>query len=488
MYRVLLCLISLTIVAKQAEPLKDPYQPIRYTAAFYQDDLWVTYHEALHASGCADNLLVNHSIDDPNVKLDHTMVQHELKLYQDACMQRLQRARTTALAEPALYACLEMGLMAVGAAVLMKFLGKESAGGSFAAFTALFDSLRLMRGVIQSGCNLVSRPDNPLEQYENRFACNKCFIPRALWPKIMRELISARQNDFSREVHTGFLEFALGFTTYRPLPSLQASAASLHEVKKIIAERIRSFFVAYGYEQFCPDVYAIVLNVTKFIDQVADPSAQAMPRYIYLYGPGGIGKTYFVAQLASWIEELLPGAVNFEQVVINSSQELEGTVDRPGALLKVLHNQLRQQRRGSIVVFDEADLNDPSLIAAAKRTFNVDQSAISTAYLGQGPEGAGIELERRPMLIFVANNSTIADAALASRFDTVHFPTPSKSALLAYAISILHTSEAVQQSAKIIDTEEVSAWIETLTQQQLNYRFIAGAVEIAFLLDNILSF
>lgn len=489
---VLLFLVCGTLVATamQRTPQKDPFQPIRYARAFNQESLWLNkYRSLMELMGCGENVFGTREVPSfeevaypvfDEAALDWPTIDRQLAAYRIDCMSILNRARQMALAEPGIYAAIEMGLMITSAGLAMRFLGSESVGGSFAGFAAIIDSVHLMSGAIQSGYNLFSWPDNTLEQYEDCFACNKCFIPRAMWPKIIRELISARQNEYSREVHTGFLQFALGFTVYKPLPKLHMQAASLDDVKEILSKRIRAFFERYGYEDLSRELYAIELNVAKFIDQLAGQSMQA-PRYIYLHGSGGIGKTYFVEQLAQWIEELLPGSLNFEQIVINDAQELEGTASRPGALLKVLYNRLRRNKRGSVVVFDEANLNDPMLVAAAKRTFNLDRSRLATAYLGEGSEGAGIELAMPPMLIFVASNDSIADEALAGRFDVINFPRPSKQALLEHALSALQASGLMKRSRRSIDIQAVRAWVETLDEKQLNYRFVAGNVEAEFL-------
>jgi hypothetical protein len=477
---------SLYTHAKPAPLPKDPYQSIRYAYAFNQDDLWQQYHTLMAQMGCLQN------ISDLDVQYDialfdeHTVAQ-QLMVYQDACMCKLNTARKLTLAEPGIYATIEIVARIAAAAAVMQLLGTESAGGSFAGFTAIFDSLRSLQAIIQTTCNLCSWPDNPLQQYEDCFAKNKCFIPHVLWPKIVQELISARQNEFSRQMHMDFLQFVLGFTTYKPQPKLQMNASSLDAIKDELSARIHTFFDHYTTNSCnAVEIQNIALNVAKFIDQLADSTTRCRPRYIYLHGPGGIGKTYFVQQLSQWIEELLPESVNFEAVVINSGQELEGNTERPGALLKVMHNQLLQNKRGSVVILDEATwLNDPAMRAAAKRTFNLDQSTLCTAYFGDSPDGAGVPIALAPMLIFVASNDEIIDTALASRFDSIHYPLPSKELLVECAVQIVQTSQALRRSGIVVDVQTVRQWIDTLTHEQCNFRFVASNVEAEFLVRAI---
>lgn len=473
---------------------KDPYQSIRYSSAFDQEIIWQQYRPLMERLGCTtnvfehdDNDLIDMSANNGDrgyhiVQMDDADIDQEhYAAYQESCLKTLRRARRYALAEPGIYAGAEILAISTGAIAAMALLGKDSMGGSFAGFAAIFDSLRLTRGLIQSGYNLISVPDNVLESYEDRFAKNKCFIPRALWPKIMRELVSARQNEFSREKHTNFLQFALGFATCKAQPVLNLKDRSIDDVKRQLSGRLRNFFDTYTYDEHDEaGMYRMGLNVEKFIDRLFDQSACSTPRYMYLHGTGGIGKTYCVHKLSQWINEVVP--VNFENIVINSVHDLEGNEDRPGALLKVLYNQLAQNKRGSIVMLDEATwLNDPAMIPAAKRTFNADQSTLNTEYFGTGSDGSGIPLTMPPMLIFVASNNELEDVALASRFDIIRYPMPSERLLIDYAIDFAQKSSVLTREGVAVDNDTIERYVGGLDKQQRNFRHIEASVEAELL-------
>lgn len=255
------------------------------------------------------------------------------------------------------------------------------------------------------------------------------------------------------------------------------------EIKTELNERIEAYFDRYIMtSETARELAFIKLNVDKFVDQLFDRSSGPAPRYIYLVGSGGIGKTHFVEQLSQWIEELLPESVNFEAVVVQNAEELEGTAKQSGALLNVLHNQLAQNKHGSVVILDEATwLNASAMVPCAKRTFNVDQSKLCTAYFGNGPDGRSVSLAIPPMLIFVASNEDIKDDALASRFDVVHYPAPSKEALIMHAAKIARESRALQRAGISVGQDAIESWINQLDSKLLNFRSVAGQVEVEFL-------
>src|SRR5207245_10776326 len=167
--------------------------------------------------------------------------------------------------------------------------------------------------------------------------------------------------------------------------------------------------------------------------------------YIYLYGPGGIGKTHFVRMLHTWIEELLPNKVLFENLIILSQEELEGNHRNPGAMLRTLSNQLAAKKQGAIIFMDEATcLNNQGMISGAKRVFNGSQADIATTYFGDGMDGMGVKIKGLPTIIFVASNEPINDPALASRFDVIEYPRPTSDALVNYALQLTGNSHVLR--------------------------------------------
>jgi hypothetical protein len=471
---------------------QDDFRKIRYSDAFEQGDLWRgEFRSLMEHMGCDENVFEENtflegSSDDGayhSITIQEDMTD-QVQAYEEACMRRLNNTRRRALAEPGIFALAEIGLFSAGGVAAFNLLGGSSMGGSFAIFSAMFTALAKMPGIILSGYNLMNWPDNPLEPHEDRFAKNKCFISRLLWSKIERAFISARTNEFEREGHTHFLNFALGITTFKPQPPLRFKEDfSLAAVKLELDRRIEHHFEEYTPEsRIAHELCLINLNVKKFVDQLLRSEGSPAPRYLFFDGSGGIGKTYFGNCLSNWLQELLPDSVNYESLVINSAAELEGTSDRPGALLKVLHNQLARNKRGSVVVIDEATwLNEQSMRAPAKRVFNLDQSKLCTAYFGNGPDGAGIELAIPPMLVVVASNDSISDVNLASRFDIVHYPLPTKAALIRHAERVIAKSDALKHIQLPIQHDEIASWIETLDAVKHNFRFIEGNVEAAFL-------
>jgi hypothetical protein len=530
-------------LASQSTIPKDPYQPMRYSQAFDQEAIYRQFRPLMEKLGCAKNVFPNVIVNNapqpqeaaPEVALieapqiisehfgaaaaqqpapegndfgyqplvnepeiipeqepDYELVEiegvtaaQEFDRFEQACLKRLNKARILALAQPALNALSQMAIVGGGAGLAVTTLGASSMGGSIATMSAFFNALENLKDSYQSGQNLYKWPDNPLGEREEYFAKNKCFIPRVLWPKITNAFVSARQSEFGREKHTDFIDFALAFTAFKPKPKIGfKNNMSVEAIKNELNRRIDDFFANYQQRENIQGLSHIKINVSKFIDQIVNNQEARGPRYIYLYGSGGIGKTYFVQKLSEWIDELIPNSVKFEDLIITSEIQLEGSPELPGAFLKVLRNQFQANKRGSVVMIDEATwLNEPGMVSSAKRAFNGNSSKLSTSYFGTNIDGTGIELDLPLMLIFVASNDKINDPALTSRFDIVNFPAPTLDTLINMAFEIATKSQDLRRIGCAVSKEMIKNWVESLKPEEKNFRFVDGNVE-PYLLEN----
>ncbi|MBI2344817.1 ATP-binding protein [Candidatus Dependentiae bacterium] len=484
-----------------AKGVLNPYDTIRYHEAFDQDLLYKKYEKLMHVLGCAPNVFGDDSDDKFFLKskryvygshdqgyIFEKQIIDEIERYQQDCLKRLNYARFMVLAEPGIESAMYIGFGGLAALAAIYLFGKESAGGSYSGYSAIFSAAYELNGLGKSLYNLAFPPNNSLDSLENYFAKNKCFIPKILWSKIINAFIDARQTDALKEKSINFLKFALGFTVYRlPIKGIFRSEHAIVEIKNELDQRIDRFFYEYSInEQERISLTHIKINVAKFIDALIDTSKKP-PRYIYLHGLGGIGKTHFVQTLASWLEELMPKAIYYQDLVINSITELEGDENKPGAFLKILRNQTMENKIGSVVMIDEATwLNDHDMVSAAKRIFNGDRTRLSTAYFGLDVDGSAVALDMPPMLIFVASNEELADLALASRFDIVNYPLPTKETLAHYAYKIVQSSNVLSNYSSKIGYDEVMAWIHSIDFKNLNFRYIAGHIETYFL-NKVLS-
>lgn len=498
---------------------QDPLRNIRYTDAFNQDKIYTKFNSYLVSMGCAANCSdqlkkpaaaaaaasaadmsivfkepsENHvkphgETNSSIIKIDPVMQE----AYENACLAQLKSARTWAITEPARESLTMLGLLAAAATGTSMSMGADSFGGSFSIFAVVFNSAYLLRESIRSAYTYAYPPVHALDSLEIKFAKNKCFIPKAFWPKIIETFMTARQNQFAQLKAMDFLQFALGLTIYKPKPVISLNQAKYEQVCNVLHSRIDSYFKDYEFsdkndkamQKFC---WCIKINLDKFIKTIVSRNNPA-PRYIYLCGSGGIGKTYFVQQLSSWIEELVPHSVRFETISVSNAQELEGTGQRPGIMLRILRNQLESNKNASVLFMDEATwLNEPGMLNSAKRVFNGDQTHISTNYFGDGMDGNGLSLAVPPLLIFCAANKKIEEAALSSRFDSLDYPAPKKSTLLIHALKIARNSGTLQRAGIKIDStaqDKLIAWINA--KKIDNFRHIASEVEIQLLQnDNV---
>ncbi len=500
---------------------QDPLSRINYRDAFDQKKIHKKFEWLMRELGCAENVfgpddssaIVIDIRDDKSLQPSCTQSSWEflrrlaLELtlqdpdqspyltqqdYERACVNCLQAARRWAITEPARESMTLMGLMGCAVAAIKKMVGPESMGGSFGIFTGLFNAAFLCRPCIRSCYNWQWPPAHPLNDLEGRFAKNQCFIPKALWRVIIEKFMIARNNQFQQRECTDFIEFALGLTTYKPKPEIKIDGHPVDEhsvtrAMEILSPQIDQFFADYeDQEDGGKSILFIKLNVYKFLQVLVGKTDEA-PRYIHLHGPGGIGKTHFVYKLSEWINKIIPNSIRFEDLVITSAEELEGSVNRPGAILRVLRNQVIEDKRGSIVFMDEATwLNREDMISPAKRVFNGNLANLSTAYFGGGIEGAGIKLKLPPMLIFVASNEEIKDAALKSRFDTILFPSPTQQTLTCHAQEIVRENGFLRSqnlADKTIDIAQLTA--DFIREEEIkNFREVKSKI-IPFILSKI---
>ena len=296
----------------------------------------------------------------------------------------------------------------------------------------------------------------------------------------------ARQNQFEQRKSMDFITFALGITIYKPKPEIGLDQSAAEHITQDLWARIDLFFNDYDNSSNNGDPkyrWYLKVNIHKFVQALLNRNGQA-PRYLCLYGPQGIGKTHFVNELCKWMEELISDGIRLEELVITSAGELEGSEQRPGAILRVLRNQLMANKRGSVVFMDEATwLNRDDMISPSKRIFNGDQAKLSTSYFGGGVDGTGLTLELPPMLIFVAMNEEIKDPALKSRFDYIHYPSPKQEALTTYALALAKKSAILHADSNMFDRSKIDAWIQSLDISDRNFRYVSGNIE-ALLCDD----
>jgi len=457
----------------------DPLSRIDYSKAFDQTKLHEEYKDLMIALNCHENIFKN--TQTINNHMGYKQIEKAQKEFTKACVNQLEKARFQTIMMPAYENMGILALIAAAAKATSKFAGKESVGGSLGVLDFFMHAAFRMTEIVSSGLNLIYKPTHPLNQFEESFAKNQCFIPKPLWPIIIEKFTLARQNQFEQLKAMNFLEFALGLTIYQQPANTNLKTVTINHTIQELHTRIDQFFAHYNDKsngEFCR---LLKINIAKFVLALAGDT-QISPRYIYLHGPGGIGKTHFVRTLAQWIEELMPDTACFNDLIITSTSELEGDQAQPGSMLRVLRNQLMGKKRGSIVFMDEATwLNEGSMVSAAKRVFNGNQAKLSTSYFGSGMDGTGIDLKLPPMLIFVASNAEISDPALASRFDTIDYPMPLQSSLVDHALQMIKNSK-VLPATRSVSTEKIENWIQE--NKINNFRAIESKIEQFMLAKN----
>lgn len=467
------------VVAMAPAP-SDPVAQINYVNAFNQDKIYDQFRSLMYELGCAENVFGKNVPIDSSV--DFQCYSNNKAAYESACLAHLRTTKNWAIAEGARETLSLLSITIAATCISAKMVDSHSFAGGLSVFTAFSSSVYLLRDAIRSAYQFSFPPAHALNALEERFAKNKCYIPKDLWPAIIERFTIARQNTFEQRRCMEFIEFTLGLTMCKKEP-IRLHGLTAEQFIDELSQRIDQFFLQYDDGGDKRYVWDLKINVSKFMHMLAHGGYQS-PRYILLRGHSGIGKTHFVRALYTWIEELMPSIVRFEQMNIADAHELEGTDQCPGALLRVTRNQLLANNRGSIVFMDEATwLNSYDMLSASKRVFNGDQTQLKTTYFGDGIDGAGIAMCVPPMLIIVAMNDDIKDATLKSRFDVIEFPSPQQESLVAYANKVLCNSPMFKQTTNCVyDESVIRAWIQNLKKEDCNFRYVAANIE-AFMLN-----
>ena len=399
--------------------------------------------------------------------------------FEAACMKRLQRERNKAL----LITAREDGvllLMMIIATVASTSLtgGTESMGGGFSIFALLFNATFMLKPIVRSLYNRMVPPPNVLEDLENAFAKNRCYIPNTLWAAITEKFFVARQNQFQQRDCMEFIRFTLQLTVYKPKIIRLPSATATESIADSLYKKVDEFFNDYDDKADQGYRYYLKRNIERFIQLLLKKSDE-VPRYICLHGIGGVGKTEFVKQLRAWMNELLGDCLSFQNIRIGSVSDLTGDGTKPGAMLDVLAGIEAAGKLGAVVFMDEANwLN--AFPADAKEVFNGNQSRIATKYFGSGYKGEGISLEMPPLLIFVAMNKEIEDTALRTRFDVVEYPDIKNSKLVSYAMDKVTPDRLLKLADAVPTKVKITEWVNTFEPLDRNFRYIEGNVSKYF--------
>jgi hypothetical protein len=420
-----------------SEPPKDPLAGINYRTTFKLAGVYKEFSDVTEQLGVADNVASPRTSSNSYslIASDESVSNPErFEAFQKACIEHLRKQRLWTLSYPARESLTLLALMVGATYICMEFVGGGSFGGSFAIFAVLFNSVWFVRDIIRSSFNMISTPSHPLDVREKLYVTNQCFIPNAIWPKIEQGFMQARTNQFEESNALAFLDFALGFTALKKQPALTSDS---EVIKRSVFARVNRFFADYEMPAESVTAYIVQANVDLFIDAIFGYST-VRPRPVFLVGEGGIGKTKFAHVIYEAISESLRDKVQFCNEVIAQPDDLEGSATKPGLFLKVAQQMHKGGLCGSVIMLDEATwLNADDHVSPAKRTFNGDLTNQKTLYFGSGPLGQGVEFSLPPMLVIVASNSNIEDAALASRFDRVNFSNPKKESLTRYATTLM---------------------------------------------------
>ena len=451
----ILLLVNLIFSIKEDAPANNPLQNLIYPNAFDHQKIDLKYRKLLEHLGCAENVfssageqsqesqclsLTTDSLRNCIVSIPSRALGYEnhdddfqsmLKSYNRECLKKLKQERRVQLLRPVREAFLLLFFLTSAMTTLPMLIG-PSGDNSFGMAILSYELIYILRDIVKSVDSLIYTPTHLIDSLEREFATNQCYIPKTLWPKIIEEFMKARQNPFEQGKSKRFLDFVMGLTIYKPIPKFP-TVSSTKVYEKIFAN-MDQFFKDYEPKEYKDIEWDLKNSITGFIEALVDKN-NTNSKYLYIMGDQGRGKTHFIRQLSEWINGEIPNTVHFEDVKIVSHEQLEGNDEMPGILLRVLQNQCKSKKHGSLVFIDEADLNN-ELNSAAKRTFNGQSTKINTEYLGKTSDGQALQIDIPPMFVVLASNQDIEDVALADRFTKIVFPTPLLNSLIKHSIAM----------------------------------------------------
>jgi hypothetical protein len=453
---------------------KHPLERLDYNRAFDQTQIYLKYRKFLNKLGVLENIdfiffsmsselkrqvktrkkLSQNSQCVTTVEIED-LSSRELESFQKACIDQLRTSRRDALLEPA-YGPI-MGLMAGAISGLAITQGNYSFWGKFGILAGFINSFWFLRDILISGYNYYKTPTSPIDAFEIDFALNKCYIPQSIWPKIIEKFMLFRQNLFEQQASLEFIEFSLGLKLHQPLQEFHINEL---DIQKSINKRIDVFFEKYENDEGF-GLFNLKIAIFDFIHSLITNDRHAS-RHVFLVGRGGIGKTYFIQELRSWLRQEMNDMIHFESAIITQPKELEGDEVTPGIFLKVLRNQSFSKKRGSILMMNEGTfLNREDMVSPSKRIFNGNFAKLSASYFGNGISGDGVKINLPIQLVLVSSNDDIKDEALKSHFSVIRFPLPKNESIVDYGLSRVLKNYLIGNSSKNNIKDAISRKLKT---------------------------
>jgi hypothetical protein len=445
-----LCIFSTSLLAMDVSN-PDPVLGIDYTRAFDQAKIQQKYPALMEHLGCAYNVALEDSEASNNCQPDCEYIAidnvedisylEQLAKYKGECLSLLNKERRSAILRPARENGSFMALL-IGGMGLLAFLwpGSAAFGLPVAAVNCLYHS----KGLIKSVGDWYDTRPHPVDRFEKIYAENKCYIPHEIWKSIEDEFLKARGNIYNQNASLSFLEFTLGLTVHKQKKSLKSLDKSF--IINSLSSRIDEFFEDYEPFDDPNHLFALKASVDKFV--LGLMGGKHRPRYIFIFGSKGLGKTYFARELNKWIAELFPNSTTYSEQEVHSVSELGGAAGVPGFMLGALRRQCCANTNGSVTLIDEAIwINDQSYLGDSLKVFEDSRLPLRIKYFGDGMDGKGIALKLPPMLTMLAGNKDIEHDALKSRFDFFAFPKPTKKALIKYAFKMIKKHPSVKDVA-----------------------------------------
>jgi hypothetical protein len=430
---------------------QDPFQNIRYDVAFNQNDLYEKYPELMERLGCEQNVGIESKerLEEQPTRKGYTAlplqkeeIKSQIKDFQQQAVALLEKERRFTVFRPAYDSMIMISLLWGGTAATILHLGNDSMGGSFAFYGAMTSTVFALKPITKAAINYFWPPRSPLDFLEIEYAENRPFIPSQVWPMIEEKFMSARQNPFVQSDSLNFLRFVLRLTYFEPKPMLELNINDSSPRFKALCQEIDKFFENYddfNTEKDCMPAYLLKGNIIAFLECIITNPSSTDYKNIFFTGPGGIGKTEFAKRLTTeWIPKIFPNAnILFATKIITSTEELEGSAEKPGMILDIIADLCSKKSTGAVVILDETNwINEREFNAPCKRIFDPKAKTVEAPYLGK-VNGKGVPLRKPPLLSILAGNEETKDEALKSRFVSIKFPGPKKSALKEYAFSLL---------------------------------------------------
>ncbi|MDP1974626.1 MAG: hypothetical protein Q8K37_01505, partial [Alphaproteobacteria bacterium] len=482
---------------------------VDYEQAFALEKIHQKYATILNKRGCYENVFEEKYDEDTDIEKSSECIlmpidfpyhpmqmepypliettkkeKNEFRLYQQECLDRLNKYKNRAALHPALTNGVSLLLISGMTAITIAAMPSN---WSFDIMYLSFYSIFLFKEIMPSLFSYFLPHSQILDEYEIEFIKNQCFIPKPLWRPLITQFKLAAQNLSTQDIHLKFIKFALGMRVYQQKKHPKEQL-SFKEVINNLIIMLNTYFSKY--EHF-PEQEMDILGgrIAHYIAQLYGiaPSVTCL----HLTGTPGNGKTTFANYLETWFKTNLPKTVYCQRATLLNEKDIEGNEKQSGSFLKAYRDTHIKNANGLFLFCDEIYMSNNDMMNSFKRVFNGNHSIIPTQYFTENGADEFV-LPLIPILALFANNDQLCsfqqdinnenrNEAINNRSQQINFPKPTQEYLNEYAVNCIKSQKLSELIPNLFEGDMLNQmYQEELTEalkNKNNFRDVEKTIE-----------